>query len=123
MVQFRRPIMAKKKNQPEWKPKKVNGKTQRARTYAPGWDVICVRAPSGVIDKIRSEGKKVGSISKCVAAKFGFKLEGRKKKSSAKKTSKPKKTATAKKAKTKTAPNHVSDEKTEGAHAPAETPF
>lgn len=111
-----------KKNQPEWKPKKVDGKIQRARTYAPGWDVICVRAPSSVIDKIRSAAKSgKTSISACVAAKFGFKLEGRTKK--AKPTEKPKKAAMKTKAKkaakadTNHAPMTEATETTEGAHA------
>lgn len=114
-----------KKNQPEWKPKKVNGKVQRARTYAPGWDVVCVRAPSSVIDKIRSAAKgSKTSISACVAAKFGFKLEGRARKAdkSAPKN-KPAKKAKAKPAKAKGESNHAAapevTETTEGAHAVA----
>lgn len=72
---------------PKWTPKKVKGKIQRARTYAPGWDVICVRAPSPMIDRIRSEANKRDiSISALVCSKFG---KPSKKKTSAQKIAKP----------------------------------
>lgn len=112
-----------KKNQPEWKPKKVDGKIQRARTYAPGWDVICVRAPANVIDKIRSTAKgSKTSISACVAGKFGFKLEGRKPKADKTAPKAKAKKSASKKAvstKAKAEPNHAPSvsELTEGAHA------
>jgi hypothetical protein len=102
--------MAKDTKKKEWKPRKVDGKIQRARTYAPGWDVICVRAPASVIDKIRSSAKSGGkSISATVAEKFGFKLDGKTRKAPKAKTSKPAKKAAPKKAaKAKTKePNHA----------------
>jgi hypothetical protein len=108
--------MAKDTKKKEWKPRKVDGKIQRARTYAPGWDVICVRAPASVIDKIRSTAKGAGkSISVCVAEKFGFKAKAEKK-------TKPAKKAATKKAKAKTkeanhTPTPELTENTEDAHA------
>ena len=112
--------MAKKSKQ-EWKPKKVDGKIQRARTYAPGWDVICVRAPSSVIDKIRSAAKSVGkSISHAVAEKFGFKFDAKEKKAKDKPVAK--KAAPKKAAKAKT-PNHAPAVTGKSETTPAEMPF
>jgi len=94
--------MAKKTK--EWKNKVVGGKVQRAATYQPGWDVVCVRAPSAVIDKIRALAKKgETSISQLVSAKFGFHF------SAGKRGPKPKIKVKAKRAKPakKAAPNHA----------------
>lgn len=59
------------------KPKKkftavrVKGKVQRAATYQPGTDVVCVRGPIGAIDRIRATAKrKEVSISQLVCSKF-----------------------------------------------------
>lgn len=69
-------------------PRKVNGKIQRAKTYQPGYDVICVRGPIAVIDTIRSRAKKADvSISQFVANLVMPKKPAKKK--PARKASKP----------------------------------
>ena len=119
--------MAKDTKKKEWKPRKVDGKIQRARTYAPGWDVICVRAPASVIDKIRSSAKGAGkSISATVAEKFGFKLDGAAKAPKAKASKSTKKAAPKKTAKAKAKePNHapISNAKHEAEAAMEPAPF
>jgi hypothetical protein len=69
-------------------PRKVNGKIQRAKTYTPGMDVICVRGPIAVIDTIRSRAKKLDvSISQFISDLVMPKKPAKKK--AAKKASKP----------------------------------
>lgn len=76
----------------------VKGKVQRAATYQPGYDVVCVRAPSPAIDALRSRAKRAGiSISQfvCAGLKLGPKKRSHKAKQKAAKTETTETTAQA----------------------------
>jgi hypothetical protein len=63
--------MGTKGKRTKWKPRKVDGVVQRARTYTPGMDVVCIRVPNLVADHIRNRAKRLKvSISQLVSDAF-----------------------------------------------------